>query len=69
VTPTIRPRPDAIIAESFRKTVERPVVGQDRDRDVEMTGLVTSSSAQNGQAFTVPDTAMVPSTSAAALQA
>ena len=29
VTPTIRPRPDAIVAESFRKAVEKPVVGQD----------------------------------------
>jgi len=33
--PTIRPRPDAVIAESVRKHTEKPVVGED-DRDVEL---------------------------------
>jgi len=35
VTPVIKPRPDAILAESKRKSLSKPVVGDD-DRDVEL---------------------------------
>ena len=46
ITPTIKPRPDAIIAETARRSAR--VVGGDPDRDVELS-LVTA----NGDAFTV----------------
>jgi len=47
MVPTIRPRPDAVIAESVRKHTEKPVIGED-DRDVELN-LVAGA----GEPFTV----------------
>ena len=45
ITPVIKPRPDAIIAESKRKCITHPVVGDD-DRDVELNVVNHAAEAE-----------------------